>query len=146
ARLHAPLARFVEKTASAGDRPVSVAGDCCAAVPVLAGLRAAGIEPHLVWIDAHGDFNTPETSRSQFLGGMPLAMIAGRGPRWMAEAVGLSPLPEERIWLIDARVLDPLERAALDASAVRRTGVAGLASLRLDGPVLVHIDMDVLDA
>src|SRR5690606_15357426 len=50
ARLHAPLARFVQETASAGDRPVSVAGDCCAAVPVLAGLRAAGVEPHLVWI------------------------------------------------------------------------------------------------
>ena len=146
ARLHAPVARFVQEAIAAGDRPVSVAGDCCAAVPVLAGLRAAGIEPHLVWIDAHGDFNTPETSPSQFLGGMPLAMIAGRGPRWMAEAVGLSPLPEERIWLIDARDLDPLERAALDASAVRRTGVAGLGSLRFNGPVLLHIDMDVLDA
>lgn len=146
ARLHRPIARFVQEAAAAGDRPVSIAGDCCASVPVLAGLRAAGVEPQLVWIDAHGDFNTPETSPSQFLGGMPLAMIAGRGPRWMTEAVGLQPLPEDRIWLIDARDLDPLERQALDASAVRRTGVAGLGSLRLDGPVLVHIDMDVLDA
>ena len=146
ARLHRPIAGFAHEAAQAGERPVSVAGDCCAAVPVLAGLRAAGVEPHLVWIDAHGDFNTPETSPSQFLGGMPLAMIAGRGPRWMAEAVGLSPLPEDRIWLIDGRDLDPLERAALDASAVRRTGVAGLGSLRLDAPVMVHIDMDVLDA
>lgn len=71
-------------------------------------------------------------------------MIAGRGPQWMVEAVGLKVLPEDRIWLIDGRDLDPLERAALDASAVRRTGIAGLASLRLDGPVLVHVDMDVL--
>lgn len=146
ARLHAPIASFVQEAAAAGERPVSIAGDCCAAVPVLAGLRAAGVEPTLVWIDAHGDFNTPETSPSQFLGGMPLAMIAGRGPQWMAEAVGLTPLPEDRIWLIDGRDLDPLERAALDGSAVRRTGIAGLGSLRLDGPVLVHIDMDVLDA
>ncbi|HET7410105.1 MAG TPA: arginase family protein, partial [Paracoccaceae bacterium] len=146
ARLHAPIARFAQEATSAGERPVSIAGDCCAAVPVLAGLRAAGVEPHLIWIDAHGDFNTPETSPSQFLGGMPLAMIAGRGPRWMSEAVGLAPLPEDRIWLIDGRDLDPLERAALDASAVRRTGIAGLGSLRLDGPVLVHIDMDVLDS
>lgn len=146
ARLHAPIAEFVRDATRADERAVSVAGDCCAAAPVLAGLRAGGVEPQLVWIDAHGDFNTPETSPSQFLGGMPLAMIAGRGPQWMVEAVGLAPLPESRIWLIDGRDLDPLERAALDASAVRRTGVAGLGSLRLDGPVMVHIDMDVLDA
>lgn len=150
ARLHRPIADFVRDAAAAGDRAVSIAGDCCAAAPVLAGLRSGlgggGDEPHLVWIDAHGDFNTPETSPSQFLGGMPLAMIAGRGPQWMCQAVGLSPLPENRIWMIDARDLDPLERAALDASAVRRTGVAGLGSLRLEGPVMVHIDMDVLDA
>ncbi len=146
ARLHRPIAAFVQDAARGGHRAVSVAGDCCAAAPVLAGLRAAEVEPHLVWIDAHGDFNTPETSPSQFLGGMPLAMIAGRGPQWMVQAVGLSPLPEHRIWLIDGRDLDPAERAALDASAVRRTGVAGLGSLRLEGPVMVHIDMDVLDA
>lgn len=146
ARLHRPIAGFVADAARAGERAVSIAGDCCAAAPVLAGLRAGGVEPQLVWIDAHGDFNTPETSPSQFLGGMPLAMIAGRGPQWMVEAVGLEPLPESRIWLIDGRDLDPLERAALDASAVRRTGVPGLGSLRLEGPVMVHIDMDVLDA
>ena len=146
ATLHKPIAEFVKAALGAGNRPVSVAGDCCAAIPVLAGLRAMGVEPILVWIDAHGDFNTPETSPSQFLGGMPLAMIAGRGPQWMCESVGLSPLPEDRIWLIDGRDLDPLERTALDASAVRRTGIAGLATLRFGGPVFVHIDMDVLDA
>jgi arginase len=146
ARLHRPIAGFVEETLRAGARPVSLAGDCCAAVPVLAGLRAAGVEPVLVWIDAHGDFNTPETSPSQFLGGMPLAMMVGRGPQWMCEAVGLTPLPEERVWLIDGRDLDPLEREALDASRVNRAEVADLAGLTFDGPVHVHIDLDVLDA
>jgi len=100
----------------------------------------------VVWIDSHGDFNTPETSPSQFLGGMPLAMIVGRGPQWMCESVGLSPVPEERVWAIDLRDLDPLERVAVDASALRRTGMAGMASLKIDGPVHLHIDMDVLDA
>jgi len=146
ARLHRPIAGFVEKTLRAGARPVSLSGDCCAAVPVLAGLRAAGIEPTLVWIDAHGDFNTPQTSPSQFLGGMPLAMMVGRGPQWMCEAVGLTPLPEQRVWLIDGRDLDPLEREALDASRVGRAGVADLATLALTGPIHVHIDLDVLDA
>ncbi len=146
ARMHRPIARFVADAARRGERPVSLAGDCCAAVPVMAGLAAAGIGATLVWIDAHGDFNTPETSPSQFLGGMPLAMMTGRGPQWMCEAVGLTPLADARIWLVDARDLDPLERAALDASAVRRGTVAGMAALGLAGPVCVHIDLDVIDA
>lgn len=146
AQVHKPIAEFTRETLQAGARALSIAGDCCAAVPVLAGVRAAGVEPFVVWIDAHGDFNTPETSPSQFLGGMPLAMMVGRGPQWMCENVGLAPIPEQHVWLIDARDLDPLERAALDGSAVRRTGMAGLASLRIEAPVLLHIDMDVLDA
>ena len=146
ATLHRPIAEAVGAILRDGNRPISIAGDCCASVPVLAGLRKAGVEPAFVWIDAHGDFNTPETSPSQFLGGMPLAMMVGRGPQWMCEAVGLSPFPEERVWLIDGRDLDPLERQAIDASALRRTGIAGLSTLRIDGPVYVHIDMDVLDA
>ena len=146
ARLHRPIAGFVETTLRAGARPVALAGDCCAAVPVLSGLRAAGIEPALVWIDAHGDFNTPATSPSQFLGGMPLAMMVGRGPQWMCAAVGLTPVAEERVWLVDGRDLDPLERDALDASRVNRAGVADLATLPFDGPVHVHIDLDVIDA
>ena len=146
ARLHQPIAEFVEATLRAGARPVSLAGDCCAAIPVLAGLGAAGVDPTLVWIDAHGDFNTPETSPSQFLGRMPLAMMVGRGPQWMCEAVGLTPTPEERVWLIDGRDLDPPERVALDTSRVNRAEVADLAGLTFDGPIHVHIDLDVIDA
>ena len=146
ARLHRPIADFAAKALRAGTRPVSLVGDCCAAIPVLAGLQATGVDPTLIWIDAHGDFNTPETSPSQFLGGMPLAMMVGRGPQWMCEAVGLTPIPEERVWLIDGRDLDPLERAALDTSQVNRAEVADLGGLTIDGPVHVHIDLDVIDA
>ena len=146
ATLHRPIRDFAETAAREGNRIVSIAGDCCAAVPVMAGLQAAGVNPTFVWIDAHGDFNTPETSPSQFLGGMPLAMMVGRGPQWMCESVGLATIAEDSVWAIDLRDLDPLEREALDASAVRRTGMAGLVSLKIDGPVYVHIDMDVLDA
>ena len=146
ARLHQPIASFTADTLGAGARPISVAGDCCASIPVLAGIRAAGIEPTLVWIDAHADFNTPETSPSQFLGGMPLAMIVGRGPQWMCESVGLVPFPEDRVWLIDGRDLDLKERDALDASAVRRTGMAGLEKLTIATPVHLHLDIDVINA
>ena len=96
ARLYRPIADFVEETLRAGARPVSLAGDCCAAIPVLAGLRAAGVEPVLVWIDAHGDFNTPETSPSPFLGGMPPARMGGAGPHWVCAAVGRRPPAEQR--------------------------------------------------
>lgn len=146
AKLHRPIAEFVEVAARLGERAVSIAGDCCASIPVLAGLQRAGLKTTVVWIDAHGDFNTPETSPSQFLGGMPLAMIVGRGPQWMCDSVGMKPQPEHRVWLIDGRDLDPLERSALDASAVRRTGMSGLATLKIAGPVWVHLDVDVLDS
>ncbi|MEM9059931.1 MAG: arginase family protein [Pseudomonadota bacterium] len=146
AKLHRPIAEFVEVTTRLGERPVSIAGDCCASIPVLAGLQRASIAPVLVWIDAHGDFNTPETSPSQFLGGMPLAMMVGRGPQWMCESLDMKTQPEHRVWLIDGRDLDPLERAAMDASAVRRTGIAGLDTLKIKGPVWVHLDVDVLDS
>ena len=69
--LHGGIRRFVEEALGEGHRPVSLAGDCCACLPVLAGMQRVGIEPDVVWIDAHGDFNTPETSPSQCLGGMP---------------------------------------------------------------------------
>ncbi|MEM9044805.1 MAG: arginase family protein [Pseudomonadota bacterium] len=146
AKVHRPIATFVHEAAKAGERPVSVAGDCCASVPVLAGLRSAGIEPTLIWIDAHGDFNTPETSPSQFLGGMPLAMMVGRGPQWMCEAVGLSPFPEDRVWLVDGRDLDPLEREAVGNSGLHHIDIEALAELKIDGPVYVHLDVDVLSA
>ncbi|MEM8791868.1 MAG: arginase family protein [Pseudomonadota bacterium] len=145
-KVHRPIRDFVRDQMREGARPVSLAGDCCAAIPVLAGLRAAGTEPALIWIDAHGDFNTPETSPSQFLGGMPLAMMAGRGPQWMCEEVGLAPFPEERIWLVDGRDLDPLEREAVDASGLHHIDIEGLAELKIDGPVYVHLDVDVLSA
>jgi len=73
-------------------------------------------------------------------------MMVGRGPQWLCEAVGLTPLPERLVWLIDGRDLDPPERAALDASRVNRAAVADLPTLELAGPVHVHIDLDVLDA
>ena len=64
ATLHRPIRDFAQTAARDGNRIVSIAGDCCAAVPVMAGLQAAGGNPTFVWIDAHGDFNTPETSPS----------------------------------------------------------------------------------
>ncbi len=129
-----------------GRRPVSIAGDCLSAIGVLAGLVRAGFDPFLIWFDAHGDFNTRETSPSGFLGGMPLAMIAGRGDQSIIQAVGLKPLSESRIILSDARDLDPGEKASLRSSAVSHlSDPRDLLRRPLPhGPLYVHLDTDVI--
>ena len=77
--LHKEIAKHVSAALTGGSLPVSIAGDCCTAIGVMAGLQKARIQPLFIWFDAHGDFNTWETTPSGFLGGMPLAMIAGMG-------------------------------------------------------------------
>ncbi len=147
AAVHRGIAPWVAETLAAGGRPVLLAGDCCAAVPVLAGLQRAGIEPLLLWFDAHGDFNTPETTPSGFLGGMPLAMLVGRGEQALCQAVGVRSLSEGRVILTDARDLDrPREAAAVASSRLTHLPqVGGLRELPLgDGPLWVHWDTDVL--
>ena len=146
--IHQTLAEAVHRAVTNNERPVSVAGDCCTAIAVLAGLQRAGIDPTLIWLDAHGDFNTPETSPSGFLGGMPLAMIVGKGDQTFLEAVGLRALPEKQVILTDGRDLDPGERDLIRASAV--THLPDAASL-LDhplpgGPLYVHFDTDIVSA
>jgi arginase len=142
------LADFVSDAVRAGERPVSVAGDCCTVIAVLAGLQRAGVDPFLVWLDAHGDFNTWETTPSGFLGGMPLAMIVGRGDQHLVDAVGLRTLSEHDVVLSDARDLDPGERTALEASTVLRLAdVSAIeAALPAGRPVHVHFDTDIVDA
>lgn len=145
--VHRPLAELVAKAAGRGARPVSFAGDCCATLPVMAGLRRAGVDPVLVWLDAHGDFNTWETTPSGFLGGMPLAMLVGRGEQNLMEALGLAPFPEERVVLTDARDLDPGERDLVEeSSVVHLTDPRDLLTSAVpEGPLYVHFDVDFVD-
>lgn len=145
--LHQPIAEHVTAAVRAGDRPVSITGDCCTTLGVSAGLQRAGLDSAVLWLDAHGDFNTWETSPSGFLGGMPLAMLVGRGEQTMVEALGLRPLREDRVILSDARDLDPEEGKAVAASAVHHErDVRTLADHHLlDRPLYVHFDIDVID-
>jgi arginase len=145
--LHQPLSEFVYQTALRGDRPVSIAGDCCTTIGVLAGLQRAKIDPTLIWFDAHGDFNTWATTPSGFLGGMPLAMLVGRGEQSMPASVGLRPIPEGDVILTDGRDLDPGETIALQESKVRFVpDVRWLPREKPpEGPFYVHFDVDVLN-
>jgi len=144
---HRALSNFVEDSIRQGVRPVSIAGDCCTAIGVLAGLQRAGIEPYLMWFDAHGDFNTWETTPSGFLGGMPLAMLVGHGEQRMPESIGLQTLREEDVMLTDARDLDPGEKIAFESSKVFHIkDVEELLKFELpDRPIYVHFDTDVID-
>jgi arginase len=136
------LADFVERT----EHPVVYAGDCMASIGVLAGLERKGLFPSIYWFDAHGDFNTPETSPSGFLGGMPLAMITGRGDQSILEAVGLTPVPDDKVVLSGARDLDPGEAEAIARSGLVRLSVHDVAHVvPPGGPLFVHLDVDVVD-
>lgn len=146
--IHKPIVDFVEETVTRGDRPVSIAGDCCSSIAVMAGLQRAGLNPTFIWFDAHGDFNTWETTPSGFLGGMPLAMIVGRGEQTMVNAVGLHPFPESKVVLTDARALDPDEKKALAGSNV--THLKDPKQLPdhpmvADSPLYIHFDVDVIN-
>lgn len=151
------VARRVRCARERGELPVVLSGNCGATI---AAVAAAGGETGVVWLDAHGDFNTPETSRSGFLDGMALATLVGRCWRSAAATIpGFEPVPERLVVHVGARDLDPEEAAQLESSAVavvtaaelRAAGVAGALTAPVDAlagckRVHVHIDLDVLDA
>lgn len=143
------------------DQPVLVVGGNCAAVPgVIGGLQQAHgptARIGLVWFDAHGDFNTPRTTLSGMLGGMPVAVTAGLAwPRWRELSKQDAPLPTDRILMVDVRNLDAPEEQLIRATDVviaapaggfpgddLRASVEDLAS-RCD-MLYLHIDSDILD-
>jgi arginase len=145
--IYTKLRDLVAQSLIAGEKPVSVAGDCCTTIGFLAGMQKAGINPTLIWFDAHGDFNTWETSPSGFLGGMPLAMLVGRGEQLLVDGVGMKTMPEDKVILTDGRDLDPGEREALSGSAVELLSeVSDLLDMPLpEGSIWVHFDVDVLN-
>lgn len=147
ASVHRGLSDLVANAVACGDRPVSMAGDCCAAIPVLGGLQRAGLDPVLLWLDAHGDFNTASTTISGFLGGMPLAMMTGRGEQDLMRATGTRPVADSDVVLFDARDLDPAEGDLLRTSGVRHVVSldAVLSAVPSNRPVHIHLDCDVLD-
>lgn len=156
-RIYAHLAAHVRSAVLAGQRPISIAGDCVSALGMLAGLQQAGRPPdRLLWLDAHGDFHTWGTTQSKYLGGMPLAMLVGREDRRqhardaiqaLRRSVGVQPFPEQQVLLSDARDLDPGEHEALHSSRIERCEIGQvLARLTPHESLYVHFDTDVLDA
>jgi arginase len=153
------IARAVSKAVGEGRTPIVLGGDHSIALGTLGGLASVYGPGAVIWLDAHGDLNTPETSPSGNVHGMPLAAALGRDPETFAsEAWPLPALEPERVVLIGVRSLDEGERAyvresgigAYTMSELDRRGIEGSvheALERLEGAPFVHVslDMDVVD-
>jgi arginase len=146
AALHSAAADQIAAAVRAGGPTTVLSGDCLLAMASLAGAQRAGVHPGVVWFDAHGDVHTLQTSASGYLGGLSLRLVLGAHPELLAGPLGLQPVTEDRVVLVDARDLDPPEADFLRTSAVRRSAVADLDAGSLpDGPLILHIDVDVVD-
>ncbi|MFI0483691.1 arginase family protein [Actinomadura sp. 9N215] len=143
AALYELVSAEVADQVSGGTTPSVVSGDCLVAEAVLAGVQRAGVDASVIWFDAHGDIHSLESSTSGYIGGMPLRQIVGDHPELLADRIGLRPLPEERAVLVDARDLDPGEEDFLATSKVRHCPVDDV--VLPGGPLLLHIDVDVID-
>ena len=141
----AVLYRELADWVATSDSSVVYAGDCVSTIGVLAGLQRRGTRPTLLFYDAHGDFHTWETSQSGFIGGMPLAMLTGRGEQTIVAGAGLTPLSDDRVVLIDGRDLDPGEDHAVGSAAIRHRTVSDVVREIPSGPLYVHVDGDVVD-
>ena len=145
--LYGAVADAVASAAGRGERPVVLSGDCATALGTVAGLQRAGSVAGIVWFDAHGDVQTLETTASGYIGGLPLRMLVGYRPELIATRIGLRPVPEQQVLLVGARDLDPPEVRYLESAQIRRADVGGLGGAALpDGPLYLHIDLDVIDS
>lgn len=157
---NAQIATAVSSAIERGVRPF-LAGGTCSHLPGMVGGLEQAYGPTarigLIWMDAHGDFNTPRTSYSQMLGGMPVAVVAGLCyPEWREQAGISAPMPTDRILMIDVRNLDDREEALIRATDVTvarfgndfdpgqiETAIDELAA-KVDY-LYLHIDADILD-
>lgn len=139
--LYEEVAETVAAETRAGRVPVVISGDCTTSLGVVAGLQRAGRDPRIVWFDGHGDVQTPQTSSSRYVGGFPVRQLVGGSDRTAPERLGLRPVPERDVVLVDARDLDPPEVEYLARSGIRRVPVDQVGAV--EEPVYLHVDVDV---
>jgi len=162
--LYRSLAEQTGSAVAGGSFPLVFAGNCGSALGTVSGVRAATPNDAsaigVVWLDAHADFNTPETTASGFLDGTALAALTGRCWRKLTASIpGFRPVADEHVVLVGARDIDAGEEELLTASRVTRVEAARMraagARVALDAAlttlahrvsrVYVHIDLDVHD-
>lgn len=148
---------LVSAARARGSFPLVVAGNCMTTVGVMAGL--APTRAGLAWFDAHPDFDTPDEHRSGYLDGMGAAIVTGQCWTTLARTVpGFTALPLDRLVYCGVRDFEPGQREKVERLGVR--AAIGSTDRRVDyadrfrralsnvafDQVVVHIDLDVLDA
>jgi len=158
------LALAVEKAAGQGKLPLVLGGDHSVAIGTIAGMsrhfRRKKQKTGVIWIDAHADMNTPETSPSGNVHGMPLACCTGLGPEELAGLLGYTPkVDPNHVVLVGVRDIDQLEREHVRNSGVRaftmrhidergmRAVMEEAIRIAGEGTAGIHLslDMDFLD-
>ncbi len=155
----ARVAQLVERAVTEGLVPLVLGGDHSVALGTLGGLSRAHGAGGVLWIDAHGDLNRPETSPSGNVHGMPLAAALGlAGAEFESENWSLPAVSPERVAMVGIRSLDPAEVALIaeagvhvytmsdvDKLGIERVVRQSLAQIAGPGFVHVSLDMDALD-
>jgi arginase len=157
------FADIVRQNEADGYFTVGLLATCPSMPGLVAGLQQSGpgrdpLRIGMLWLDAHPDINTPETTRSGSLGGMPVAVATGRAlHRMRLDATLDPPLSDQHVVMGGVRLTDPLEQDILDNSRIeqvsvddlRRASPAVFAQLdrldRISDKLYIHIDLDVLD-
>ena len=145
--LNKQVAYFVQSSVTQKKLPVAIGGDCHKTFGVMKGLNSLGIDPAVLWLDAHGDFNTFETTESGFVGGMSLAILTGRETPDMLTALSLNPLHEEKVILYDRRNLDKKESVLLTKSKVRQPENLNelIKECNKEKEIYIHLDADIIN-
>jgi len=157
------LREIVSEQIREGLFPIGLLSNCNGLMGMLAGVQNSGptnrpLKVGLVWIDAHGDINTPETTLSGMLGGMPVAISTGLCLHRLRIKCGLDPaLPTKYVTMAGVRDTDPLEQEILDNSNVEHITVKQIRNLTVGidlemerlaahtDLIYIHVDMDILD-
>ena len=156
------LGRFVAANQKRGYFTIGLLANCPSLTGMLAGLQHSGgwrsLRVGLVWIDSHGDFNTPEASVSGALGEMPVAVAAGLCLNRLRLRAGLDPpLPTKYIVMAGIRDIYPFEQELLDRSEIEFLSSDDIKNLtgnidhqmkrlsQITDIIYVHVDADVLD-
>ena len=136
----------IDDALSGGRVPVIAAADCSIAVTTLPAALRHRPDAMVLWLDAHGDYNTPDTSGSGYLGGMCLAGACGEWDAGLTDTIA-----SDRVVLAGVRDLDEAERDRLERSDATVIGASNVETLvaaknALDGAaIFVHLDLDVID-
>lgn len=154
-RVARATSRATARASSRGRLPVVLSGGCLYGIGVAQGLQRMGKSFGALWIDAHGDFNTPETTPSGYWDGMALAALCGRSLPEVYKAIELSPLPLSHVVHLGGRALDPPEIedfARLRVLIVPPEEVGGEArtseickQLARHPNLYLHLDLDGID-